>query len=209
MGNTKDGATGRGSREALNPRRAGGIRSTLKSKSHCALASGLALTIGASVLALETAPASAATVASSPGVTANSITVGSISDISAPIAGLFEGGKVGTQAYFAMINSEGGVNGRKLLLNGMDSAFSSGTVANDAKSIAANDFAFVGGFSLLDGAEQPAIDAGHVPVVAQVLSPTAFSSGSRASTHKTSRPSGSSARTLRPQPSRPSTRSTT
>ncbi len=96
-------------------------------------------------------------------MTANSITVGSISDISAPIAGLFEGAKVGTEAYFAMINSEGGVNGRKLIINGMDSAFSSGTVANDAQSIATNDFAFVGGFSLLDGAEQPAIDAGKVP----------------------------------------------
>jgi ABC-type branched-subunit amino acid transport system substrate-binding protein len=146
----------------------------LKAKSHCALASGLALTIGAGVLTLDLAPASAAATPSSPGVTANSITVGSISDISAPIAGLFAGGKVGTEAYFAMINSEGGVNGRKLLLNGMDSAFSSGTVANDAKNIAANDFAFVGGFSLLDGAEQPAIDAGHVPVVAQVLSPNLY-----------------------------------
>src|SRR6516165_5244468 len=174
MGNTNDGAIGRGFREAQNPRRAGGIRSTVKSKSHCVLASGLALTIGAGVLALDAAPASAAAASSSPGVTANSITVGSISDISAPIAGLFEGGKVGTQAYFAMVNSEGGVNGRKLLLNGMDSAFSSGTVANDAKNIAANDFAFVGGFSLLDGAEQPAIDTGHVPVVAQVLSPNLY-----------------------------------
>ena len=174
VGSTNDGAIGRGFREAQNQRRAGGIRSTLKSKSRCVLAPGLALTIGASVLALDTGPASAAAASSSPGVTANSITVGSISDISAPIAGLFEGGKVGTQAYFAMVNSEGGVNGRKLLLNGMDSAFSSGTVANDAKNIAANDFAFVGGFSLLDGAEQPAIDTGHVPVVAQVLSPNLY-----------------------------------
>ena len=107
-------------------------------------------------------------------MTANSITVGSISDISAPIAGLFEGAKVGTAAYFAMINSEGGVNGRKLVLNGMDSAFSSGTVTNEAQSIAANDFAIVGGFSLLDGAEQPAIDAGKVPVVTQVLDPKLY-----------------------------------
>ncbi len=107
-------------------------------------------------------------------MTANSITVGSISDISAPIAGLFEGAKVGTEAYFAMINSQGGVNGRKLELNGMDSAFSSGTVANESKNIAANDFAFVGGFSLLDGAEQPAIDAGKVPVVTQVLDPKLY-----------------------------------
>jgi branched-chain amino acid transport system substrate-binding protein len=135
--------------------------------------SGLALALGTSALAFGAGPAGAAT-AATPGVTANSITVGSISDISAPIAGLFEGAKVGTEAYFAMINSEGGVNGRKLELNGMDSAFSSGTVTNEAQSIAANDFAIVGGFSLLDGAEQPAIDAGKVPVVTQVLSPTLY-----------------------------------
>ena len=141
--------------------------------------SGLALALGTGALALGAGPAAAATTTTAaatttPGVTANSITVGSISDISAPIAGLFEGAKVGTEAYFAMINSQGGVNGRKLELNGMDSAFSSGTVANESKNIAANDFAFVGGFSLLDGAEQPAIDAGKVPVVTQVLDPKLY-----------------------------------
>jgi ABC-type branched-subunit amino acid transport system substrate-binding protein len=146
----------------------------LKFKVRFMVTSGLALTLGASVLAIGTGPVAAAPATSTPGVTANSITVGSISDISAPIAGLFEGAKVGTEAYFAMINSQGGVNGRKLHLNGMDSAFSSGTVTNDAQSIAANDFAFVGGFSLLDGAEQPAIDAGKVPVVTQVLSPNLY-----------------------------------
>jgi ABC-type branched-subunit amino acid transport system substrate-binding protein len=135
--------------------------------------SGLALALGTSALALGTGPAGAAATAT-PGVTANSVTVGSISDISAPIAGLFEGAKVGTEAYFAMINSEGGVNGRKLVLNGMDSAFSSGTVANEAQSIAANDFAIVGGFSLLDGAEQPAIDAYKVPLITQVLDPKLY-----------------------------------
>ena len=134
--------------------------------------------LGTGALALGAGPAAAATTTTAatttPGVTANSITVGSISDISAPIAGLFEGAKVGTEAYFAMINSQGGVNGRKLELNGMDSAFSSGTVANESKNIAANDFAFVGGFSLLDGAEQSAIDAGKVPVVTQVLDPKLY-----------------------------------
>ena len=145
---------------------------------------GLRALLGGSVLAgslvvgggalVASGPAGAQSSSSTPGVTSNSITVGSISDISLPIAGLFEGAKVGTQAYFAMINSQGGVNGRKLILNGMDSAFSSGTVANEAKTIAASDFAFVGGFSLLDGAEQPAIDAGKVPVVTQVLSPSLY-----------------------------------
>jgi ABC-type branched-subunit amino acid transport system substrate-binding protein len=127
------------------------------------------LVVGAGALA---GPAGAqGTSSSAPGVTANSITVGSISDISAPIAGLFEGAKVGTQAYFAMINSQGGVNGRKLIVNGMDSAFSSGTVTNDAQNIAANDFAIVGGFSLLDGAEQAAVDTNKVPMITQTLDP--------------------------------------
>ncbi len=147
----------------------------LQSKSRRMLMSGLALSIGAGALVLGSGPAgAAATATTTPGVTAKSITVGSISDISAPIAGLFEGAKVGTEAYFAMINSQGGVNGRKLVINGMDSAFSSGTVTNEAKNIAANDFAFVGGFSLLDGAEQSAIDAGNVPVVTQVLDPKLY-----------------------------------
>jgi branched-chain amino acid transport system substrate-binding protein len=138
--------------------------------------------LGGSLLAGTIVAGSGAAIAGSagaaataaPGVTASTITVGSISDISSPIAGLFEGAKVGTEAYFAYINSKGGVNGRKLVLNGTDSAFSSGTVANNAASIAQNDFAIVGGFSLLDGAEKPAIDAAQLPVITQVLDPKLY-----------------------------------
>ncbi|HEY6623562.1 MAG TPA: ABC transporter substrate-binding protein [Acidimicrobiales bacterium] len=137
---------------------------------------GLALAIGVGTLSLgaTTSVAGADTTTATPGVTANTITVGSISDISAPIPGLFKGAKVGAQAYFNYINSQGGVNGRKIILDARDSAFSSGTVASEAESIAKNDFAFVGGYSLLDNAEQPAIDANKVPMVAQVLSPSMF-----------------------------------
>ena len=140
------------------------------------MSGGTALLIGAAAVALGLGGQSAgASGTSDPGITANTITVGSISDISAPIPGLFEGAKIGTEAYFAYINSQGGVNGRKLVLDARDSAFSSGTVANEAGSIAANDFAIVGGFSLLDGSEQPAVDAAHVPVVTQVLTPAYYS----------------------------------
>ena len=160
VGNTMDGLTGRGAQ-------AGAGRALRAVLGGSVLAGSLVVGGGA----LASGPAGAQTSSSAPGVTANSITVGSISDISAPIAGLFEGAKVGTQAYFAMINSEGGVNGRKLMINGMDSAFSSGTVANDAQSIAANDFAIVGGFSLLDGGEQAAVDSSKVPMITQTLDP--------------------------------------
>ena len=140
---------------------------------------GLALTLGASALSVgvgvtDAAAATTAAATATPGITAGTVTVGSISDISSPIPGLFEGAKVGTQAYFAYINSRGGVNGRKLVLDGQDSAFSSGTVANEAQSIANNDFAIVGGFSLLDGAAQPAVDGAKLPMITQVLSPTLF-----------------------------------
>jgi branched-chain amino acid transport system substrate-binding protein len=140
---------------------------------------GLALAIGVGTLSLgaTSSAAGAATPSATPGVTATSITVGSISDISSPIPGLFQGAKVGAQAYFNYINSQGGVNGRKIILDGRDSAFSSGTVASEADSIAKNDFAFVGGYSLLDSSEQPAIDANKVPMIAQVLSPALFPDG--------------------------------
>jgi ABC-type branched-subunit amino acid transport system substrate-binding protein len=131
--------------------------------SACSLIAGM----GAMCLSLDAAAATP-----TPGVTANTVTVGSISDISAPIPGLFTGAKVGTQAYFAYINSQGGVNGRKLILDGMDSAFSSGTVASAAQNIARNDFAIVGGYSLLDGSERSAVDAGKVPMITQVLTPS-------------------------------------
>ena len=120
-----------------------------------ALAFG-ATTMLAGVGLTAAAPASA-TGSATPGITAKTVTVGSISDISSPVPGLFEGAKVGTEAYFAYVNSHGGVNGRKLVLDGMDSAFSTGKVLSESQSIAKNDFAIVGGFSLLDGSEQ----AGH------------------------------------------------
>ncbi|HEX4219118.1 MAG TPA: ABC transporter substrate-binding protein [Acidimicrobiales bacterium] len=146
---------------------------TMKLRCGRILTCGLAVATGTGTLWLgPSAVAGAATPTASPGVTASTITVGSISDISAPIPGLFEGAKVGTQAYFDYINSQGGVNGRKLILDARDSAFSSGTVASEAQSIAKSDFAFVGGYSLLDGAEQPAIDTNQVPMIAQTLTPS-------------------------------------
>ena len=125
-------------------------------------------------LALSVGAQAAAAPSSAPGITAKTVTVGSISDISSPVPGLFAGAKTGTEAYFAYVNSQGGVNGRKLILNGMDSAFSPGTVTNETQGIAKSDFAIVGGFSLLDGAEQPIVDANKLPMVTETLNPATF-----------------------------------
>jgi branched-chain amino acid transport system substrate-binding protein len=139
---------------------------------------GLALAIGVGTLAAGSGAFDAAPTSASgppvPGITAKTVTVGSISDISSPVPGLFEGAKVGTEAYFAYINSKGGVNGRKLILKGEDSAFSTGTVTSEVQTIAKTEFAIVGGFSLLDGDEKATIDANKLPFVSQALTPSLF-----------------------------------
>ena len=106
----------------------------------------------------------------SPGVTANSVTVGQVDDLSSPLPGLFKGAEDGTKAYFAYINSLGGVNGRKLILDAQDSAFQPGVVATATGAQIRRDFALVGGFSLLDSVEQPLIDLARVPDIGFSLS---------------------------------------
>ncbi len=138
------------------------------------LISALGATSLVAALGLSVGAPAAAASPPTPGITAKTVTVGSISDISSPVPGLFAGAKTGAQAYFAYINSQGGVNGRKIVLNGMDSAFSPGTVTNETQSIANSDFAMVGGFSLLDGAEKPIVDANKVPMVTETLNPATF-----------------------------------
>ncbi|MHB8681238.1 MAG: ABC transporter substrate-binding protein [Acidimicrobiales bacterium] len=109
--------------------------------------------------------------ATAPGITAKSITVGQVDDISAPVAGLFKGAEDGTRAYFDYVNSTGGVNGRKITLDARDSAFQGGTVTSATADQIAHDFALVGGFSLLDSSEQTLIDLAHMPDVGYPLSP--------------------------------------
>jgi branched-chain amino acid transport system substrate-binding protein len=55
------------------------------------------------------------------------------------------------KAYFDMINAQGGVNGRKLLVDSKDDAFSGQQNQTDTQEAINNDFALVGSFSLFDG----------------------------------------------------------
>jgi ABC-type branched-subunit amino acid transport system substrate-binding protein len=99
------------------------------------------------------------------------VTVGQVDDLSSPIPGLFKGAEDGTKAYFAYINSKGGVNGRHLILDAQDSTFQGGAVATATGNQIRTEFALVGGFSLLDSAEKPLIDIARVPDVGFSLSP--------------------------------------
>jgi len=62
-----------------------------------------------------------------PGVTSNSITVGSIANITGPLSSDFAPIVNGVQAYFSMINAQGGVDGRKLKLGFQEDDQGSGT----------------------------------------------------------------------------------
>ncbi len=89
--------------------------------------------------------------ASTTGITPKSVTVGNVSIITGPVPGLFEGAPIGVKAYFAMINAQGGVDGRKLLVDSKDDAFSGQQNMTETQEAINSDFALVGSFSLFDG----------------------------------------------------------
>lgn len=126
-------------------------------------------TVSAGAASTSSSSSSSSSSPSSPGITSKTITVGQIDDLSQPVPGLFKAAQDGTQAYFNYINSLGGVNGRRLVLDTRDSNFNSATVSSEAKSIAGSDFAMVGGYSLLDGSEKSAIDSNKLPDVTYPL----------------------------------------
>ncbi len=101
------------------------------------------------------------------GVSSSSIQIGNVSTLS---LGLFKGAQVGTQAYVDYVNSTGGVNGRKLVLNNADDGFTGAGNKQATQNALQNDFAMVGNFSLEDsfGGAVLAANPGF-PDVSQVL----------------------------------------
>ncbi len=81
------------------------------------------------------------------GLTATTVRIG---NVSTDFAGLFQGATVGTEAYADYVNSTGGINGRKLVVDAGDDGFQGPKNQQLTQSDIANDFALVGGFSLQD-----------------------------------------------------------
>ena len=104
------------------------------------------------------------------GITASTVTVGQVDTLTGPVPGLFEGAENGTLAYFDYVNSQGGVNGRKIKLDVKDDTFSGATYVTDTQQLVSSDFALVGGFSLFDDAGVPAINAAKIPDITESLS---------------------------------------
>jgi len=98
------------------------------------------------------------------GVTANSIRVGNVSDVTGAVPGLFEDARFAVQAYAKYFNTRypGGIYGRHLVVEALDSQLDTGA-ARSASIQACNDtFAGVGSIS--------AFDQGAAPVIASCRS---------------------------------------
>lgn len=88
--------------------------------------------------------------ASSPGITSSQITVGNVSVLGGPVPGLFQGAPYGVDAYFAYVNSQGGVDGRKLVVKSADDSYSCAQNLSQTQALSGQVFAFVGDFSVFD-----------------------------------------------------------
>ncbi len=105
------------------------------------------------------------------GITSSSVRVANVSTLA--IGGLFKGALVGTEAYADYVNSTGGVNGRKIVVDSADDNFSGAGNKQATQNALTNDFALVGGFSLQDnfGGQLLAANPG-MPNVSVVLDGT-------------------------------------
>jgi branched-chain amino acid transport system substrate-binding protein len=87
---------------------------------------------------------------SGPGITAGTITIGNVSTVGGLVPGLFEGARYGVEAYADYVNSTGGVDGRKLVVDTGDDQLSCTTNTAQSLSLLPDVAAFVGNFSLFD-----------------------------------------------------------
>jgi ABC-type branched-subunit amino acid transport system substrate-binding protein len=106
--------------------------------------------------ATSTPPIPASAFQDRTGVTPTTVTIG---NVTTQLAGLFTGGTVGTEAYAAYVNSQGGVNGRKIVVSSADDRFEGALNKQETASVIQNDFASVGGVTLEDSFSEPLVAA--------------------------------------------------
>lgn len=115
-------------------------------------------------------PIPASAFKSSPGVTSSTITIG---NVSTETLGLFTGSIVGTEAYAAYVNANGGVDGRKLVVDAQNDQFAGAMNKQLTVNAVHNDFALVGSFSLEDSFGETVLAANpQFPDVSTSLDPS-------------------------------------
>jgi len=124
---------------------------------------------GPSSASSHRAPIPASAFTSTTGLTPSTVTIGNVTTES---AGLFTGSVVGTQAYADYVNSTGGVNGRKLVVDVRDDQFTGADNKQQTQAAVNSDFALVGSFSLEDSFGQTVLAQNpQVPDVSTTLDP--------------------------------------
>src|SRR5687768_1615398 len=104
---------------------------------------------------LDTFGAQYAAAAAEDGVTADTIVIANLADLTGPVPGLFKAAQDGMKAFVAYINSQGGVLGRELELETFDTN-TNATEHRIATTQACNEaFAIVGSFSVGDNGGAP------------------------------------------------------
>jgi branched-chain amino acid transport system substrate-binding protein len=126
-------------------------------------------TASSDVSASHRAPIPQSAFTSTTGLTPSTVSIGNVSTES---LGLFTGSVVGTKAYAAYVNSLGGVNGRKVIVDARDDGFSGSTNEELTRSAVQSDFALVGSFSLEDSFGATVVEQNpQVPDVSTTLDP--------------------------------------
>ena len=113
----------------------------------CSSTTSTAASSGSTGSTGASSPIPASAFSDTTGLTPSSVTVGNVSTL---YAGLFKGSLVGTQAYAAYVNSTGGLDGRKVLVDSYDDGFQGAPNKQAHEQVVQKDFAQVGGFSLQD-----------------------------------------------------------
>ena len=109
--------------------------------------------------------------ASATGVTATEIKLGAIVTASGPLPGATEGSIRGTQAYFAKVNAEGGVCGRKLTLLKGDDGLDPQRARGEFLRLEPQILAMVGGFGGADSGFGDLVRTTGVPYVGTLVDP--------------------------------------
>ena len=93
---------------------------------------------------------SCAGLATGPGITAKTITIGNSSDISGPVPGLFESSQLAVKAYVAYFNATSDLCGRKLELKAYDSRTDAAADQQAYTKACDETFAMIGSMSAFD-----------------------------------------------------------
>lgn len=95
--------------------------------------------------------------ASDTGVTADTITIGVVADLTGVVPGLFKAAADGVEAYAAKVNADGGINGRKLVVEVYDTGTNDRGNARAYEKACGEVLAAVGSESAFDSGGREAI----------------------------------------------------